>query len=276
MTTTIQFKRKIPSSTYDEVLLEGEPLYDLSSKKLYIGDGTSKVSELPFVGNYSTNTSNVVDSIGGVSLSDIFESDGRTVKSATTASKLGTTNVGDTVTPVYINNGVATPTTKYAGATRLSLNGIQYGGQDASIFAPTNGGTSGYLLVSSGASVQPSWSNPEYLSVGSATKATKDGLGNTIVSTYGSSIGGSYNDGSKELTVNLGHPNGAPSSTTISIPVPDPYVPEIYDNYDSNTYSIHRIEFRSTEGQQGTLYLFSEAPQSMVYTIGGVTRNASS
>lgn len=275
MTTTIQFKRKVPSSTYDEVLLEGEPLYDLASKRLYIGDGTSKLSELPFVGNYSTNASNVSDSIGGISLSNIFESDGRTVKSATVASKLGTTTIGDTVTPVYINNGVATPTTKYAGATRVTLNGVQYSGQDTTIFAPTTGGTSGFMLVSSG-NASPSWSNPDYIAVGSATKATKDGLGNTISSTYGSSISGSYNDSSKSLTVTLGRPNSTSSSGTVTLPIPDPYVPQIYDGYDGNRYDVVRIEFRPTEGQQGALYLFSEAPQSMVYSIGGVTRNAPS
>ena len=85
------------------------------------------------------------------------------------------------------------------GSTNLTINtlGVAYGGTGKSSWT-TNGlvyasatntlsqlslGTVGYLLQSGGTSA-PSWVNPSTLNVASATKATKDGNGNTISDTY--------------------------------------------------------------------------------------------
>lgn len=79
----------------------------------------------------------------------------------------------------------------------VGIMGVAYGGTGKSSWT-TNGlvyasatntlsqlslGTAGYILQSGGTST-PSWVNPSTLNVASATKATKDGNGNTISDTY--------------------------------------------------------------------------------------------
>lgn len=76
--------------------------------------------------------------------------------SATTASKLGTATVGGTTVPIYLNAGVATKCTTYAGGTNVTLNGSGKSGSTASFYAPTSAGTSGYGLMSQG-SGEPVW-----------------------------------------------------------------------------------------------------------------------
>lgn len=77
--------------------------------------------------------------------------------SATTAEKLGSETVGSTTKPIYLNNGVATAGSTYAGGTKVTLNGSAKGGSTASFYAPTSAGTSGYVLTSSGTGA-PTWS----------------------------------------------------------------------------------------------------------------------
>lgn len=79
--------------------------------------------------------------------------------SAGTASKLGTATVGSATKPVYLNAGVATTCTTYAGGTRLTLNGTSKSGSSAAIFAPTAGGTSGQILKSAGTASAPVWAD---------------------------------------------------------------------------------------------------------------------
>lgn len=47
MATTIKLKRKESSSTWNGVLNEGEPLFDIKSNELYIGDGERTLQQLP-------------------------------------------------------------------------------------------------------------------------------------------------------------------------------------------------------------------------------------
>ena len=81
------------------------------------------------------------------------------VANATTASKLGSSNVGLTTKPIYLKNGVATECGLYAGGTQVTLNNQNKGTTSASFYAPTVSGTSGQILVSKGANTAPAWSS---------------------------------------------------------------------------------------------------------------------
>lgn len=81
------------------------------------------------------------------------------VANATTASKLGSTTVGSTTEPIYLNNGTATKCNQYAGGTKVTLNGYPNGSNAVSFYAPIGAGTSGKILVSQGDKTAPAWSS---------------------------------------------------------------------------------------------------------------------
>lgn len=85
---SIQFLRGNNISGSDEELLPGQPAYDLTTKYLYVGDG-SKISETsPIKASFADDADdaeNVTSTINGKNISDIFETDGTTVKEATHA-----------------------------------------------------------------------------------------------------------------------------------------------------------------------------------------------
>lgn len=68
------------------------------------------------------------------------------------------------------------------GKSSWTTNGIVYASGSGTL-SQLSLGTSGYVLASGGTSA-PSWVNPSTLNVATATKATKDGNGNTISDTY--------------------------------------------------------------------------------------------
>lgn len=72
------------------------------------------------------------------------------------SAKLGTTTVGSSTKPIYLNGGTATECSTYAGGTLVTLNGTQKDASTASFYAPTDGGTSGQVLKSTGNSA-PTW-----------------------------------------------------------------------------------------------------------------------
>lgn len=74
-----------------------------------------------------------------------------------TASKLGSVNKGSSTQPIYLNGGIPTECSTYAGGTAITLNGTGKGGSTASFYAPTSSGTSGYFLKSGGSNTAPSW-----------------------------------------------------------------------------------------------------------------------
>ena len=43
----------------NEVLLDGQPLYNKTSNKLYVGDGTKKISELKYIGQEAWDNFNL-------------------------------------------------------------------------------------------------------------------------------------------------------------------------------------------------------------------------
>ena len=91
---------------------------------------------------------------------------------AATATKLGTTTVGGSTVPIYLNSGTATKCSTYAGGTAVKLNGTSKAASTADFYAPTTSGTANQVLVSGGSETAPSWVNQSTLSVGSASTAT--------------------------------------------------------------------------------------------------------
>lgn len=85
------------------------------------------------------------------------------------------TAVGDSNNPVYVTEGgKVTKGSAYAGGTKVTLNGEDKGASTASLYAPTSGGTAGYVLKSNGTSA-PTWIAQSSIAAGSATTATKAG-----------------------------------------------------------------------------------------------------
>lgn len=95
-------------------------------------------------------------------------------------------SVGSSTQPVYYSSssGYLKACSTYAGGTAVTLNNSSKAASTASFYAPTTGGTSGYVLTGAGTTSAPTWTAQSSLSVGSATKATQDGNGNVISSTY--------------------------------------------------------------------------------------------
>ena len=77
--------------------------------------------------------------------------------------------------------GLVTERAVYYGTP--TINGSHAYTSNTNIYAPTVVGTENQILLSSGSGA-PVWANQTSLSVGSATKATQDGNGNVISSTY--------------------------------------------------------------------------------------------
>lgn len=69
-----------------------------------------------------------------------------------------TSTLGSTTNPFYLDAGVPAECSTYAGGTKVTLNGTAKGASTASFYAPTEAGTSGYYLRSSGSGA-PAWSN---------------------------------------------------------------------------------------------------------------------
>ena len=166
MATTIQLKRKYSNSTWDGVLSDGEPLIEKSTNRLYVGDGTSTLSNLSPIGAGNALTANTVtDYINNQAISDIFEADtggiSTKVKSATVANKLNRGSVPSlsATKPAFIqDDGTLGACSTYAGGTAVTLNGVSKSGSTANFYAPESAGTLGQVLLSDGAS-EPAWSS---------------------------------------------------------------------------------------------------------------------
>ena len=52
------------------------------------------------------------------------------------AKKVGTSTVGSTTRPIYLSSGTPTEGSTYAGGTKVTLNGISFGGDSISFYAP--------------------------------------------------------------------------------------------------------------------------------------------
>jgi hypothetical protein len=81
-------------------------------------------------------------------------------------------NRGSSSQPIYLNTGIPTVCSTYAGGTKVTLNGTDKGASTASFYAPTSAGTSGQILKSSGGA--PSWADADYEPKGTKLAITSD------------------------------------------------------------------------------------------------------
>jgi hypothetical protein len=126
---------------------------------------------------------------------DVIHGGNISSQSVASAAKLVTngasTNQGDSTTPVYFSGGTPSSCTKYAGASKVTVNGVGYTGKDATFYAPTAYGTAGNVLRSSGSSTSaPTWSSAINIdSTHSSSVKLNNGSGNTVHSTYALAAG---------------------------------------------------------------------------------------
>lgn len=126
---------------------------------------------------------------------------------ATTASKLTTSNLGTSTKPIYLVAGVATECSNYAGGTAVTLNNASKAASTASFYAPTSAGTAGYILKSAGSGA-PGWygglvvsgsSSSDYAAIfGGKIKFME---GTTTTDTYGDAYTPIYWNAGKPATV---------------------------------------------------------------------------
>jgi hypothetical protein len=64
------------------------------------------------------------------------------------AAKLGLSNVGSNIAPIYLVAGVATQGNTYAGGTKVTLNDIDLGADTATFYAPEEAGSANQILIS--------------------------------------------------------------------------------------------------------------------------------
>lgn len=81
----------------------------------------------------------------------IIYTNGTSVKIPTWADK------GSTTKPIYLSAGEPAECTTYAGGTKVTLNNSSKAGSTASFYAPTTGGTAGYILKGKGTTTAPDW-----------------------------------------------------------------------------------------------------------------------
>ena len=120
-------------------------------------DGTTP----PTKAGTADSAENVTDSVGGKPLTDIFETDGTTVKAATHAEQADEDGDGNNIANTYAKK-TEIPEAPDVPTPSASDNGDLLGVSNGS-----------YALIA-----------PSTLTVGNATKATQDGNGDNIVNTY--------------------------------------------------------------------------------------------
>ena len=66
-----------------------------------------------------------------------------------------TQTLGTSTKPLYLSSGTFTECSSYAGGTAVTLNNASKAASTASFYAPTAGGTAGYLLIGKGTTTAP-------------------------------------------------------------------------------------------------------------------------
>ena len=110
-------------------------------------------------------------------------------------SAIGTgSKIGDTNQSIYVAaDGTLTAGSLYAGGTAVTLNGVGKGATTASFYAPTGGGTAGYVLIAKGNNTEPVWASDiqianSKVTIGSATEfsmgITANSTNDSTYSTY--------------------------------------------------------------------------------------------
>lgn len=104
----------------------------------------------------------------------------------------GSLSKGNSTTPIYVSSiGRLTAGSKYCGGTAVTLNNASKGASTASFYAPTSGGTSGQVLVSTGSTSAPSWTTLTESHLPSSV-ATKTYVDEAIQTQLGVIESGSY------------------------------------------------------------------------------------
>ena len=95
--------------------------------------------------------------------------------------------LGTTTKPIYFSsNGVVSACLNYGGGTKVTLNGTEHKGSNATMYAPTTAGTSGYSLKSNGSGA-PRWANESTVQVsGTISSGAKNNASVTFVITNSS------------------------------------------------------------------------------------------
>lgn len=134
--TTIQIKRHVSGELTDTKLAVGEPFIDLTTKKLYIGDGQKNISQLHAV-NYIDTRKEIVDRLNEIS-DELNENDDEKINTKSlNLSYVSGDGKSSSTQPVYVDsNNQFQLADKYAGGTNITLNGASQSGSTASIYAP--------------------------------------------------------------------------------------------------------------------------------------------
>lgn len=136
--------------------------------KCEVGDLIIALVDRSGSGNVNSDWTVAQTNVDGAMLTSTYDTDGDGVVDV--AAKLGSTDVGSKIKPIYLENGEANAGTQYAGGTKVTLNGTNKSGLDITIYAPTTSGTENYVLLSGGDGAAPTWSGQSELSVGNADK----------------------------------------------------------------------------------------------------------
>lgn len=111
----IQIKRGTKSalSSNNPTLLAGQPCFETDTGNMKIGDGSKTWSNLPYVGSglYLPISGGTIS--GNITATKFI---GSLQGNADTATKLGTSTVGGTAKPIYLNNGAATALSSTVGS----------------------------------------------------------------------------------------------------------------------------------------------------------------
>ena len=128
---SIQFVRGTSSqrASHTETSLAGQPIYETDTNKLYVGDGETSVNDLTAVKASAADRAGIADNvksqINGKNITDIFESNGTTVKWATKATQDA---LGHTITSRYATKAEATRTATYTQQGQVKMGSTTNGG----------------------------------------------------------------------------------------------------------------------------------------------------
>lgn len=109
--------------------------------------------------------------------------------------------LGSNTEPIYTSGaGTITACDKYAGGTKVKLNGTDQNSKDIEIYAPTASGSSTEVLVGGGNNQAPTWTNLNGITVGTATVAGAVGHDLTFSNTgNGDATGTTYNGSTAKI-----------------------------------------------------------------------------
>lgn len=145
----------------------------LTSNKIILGNGSSGIK----ASTYSISGSITNDATAGTTIP--------TNAAIISYAQPKITVIGTATKPIYVNqSSEIKECEQYAGGTAVTFNGTSKAGDTASFYAPAGAGTANQVLISNGNNKAPSWVSQSDLNVGSATKATNDGDGNSITGKY--------------------------------------------------------------------------------------------